>query len=72
MRLLEQITDPAEFMTKARSVPPTGPAFDAEVIREADRLEIWATESGDRAADYIEFRLVLGERIIAKRRLEEY
>ena len=72
MRLLEEITDPRGLLIKAQSTPPVGPAFDAEMIREADRLEIWVTESGDKPTDYTEYRLVAGDHVIAKRRLEEY
>jgi hypothetical protein len=44
--------------------PPDCPDFTEEQIREADKLEIWASSFYDAGNDFFEFRLIKDEKVI--------
>lgn len=47
------------------------PRFDEEQIKQADRVEVWATSFND-AGEYCEFRLMKGDKVLAKSQIRGY
>lgn len=59
--------------TEAKSSPPFGPGFTDEQIKQAERMEIWASRVNDPCADFTEFRLLdNGGGVVAKKRIGGY
>lgn len=71
MAYLHKVID-HDIETVACAEPPEGPGFDAETVKKADRMEVWATTATDTGEDWTEFRLFSGEQLIAKQRIAGY
>lgn len=70
MNLLAIYRDPL-LMGRATTEPPFGPGFSAGDASRAERLEVWSTPL-DADADYTEFRLMQGDRLLGIRRLKGF
>lgn len=55
VEILRVITDPSRWRQDATAAPPLGPSFEATLLQQADRLEVWGTTE-DASDDYTEFR----------------
>lgn len=70
MNLLATYRGPL-LVPRATTEPPFGPGFPAEDASRAERLEVWGTPL-DADADFTEFRLMEGDRLLGIRRLKGF
>lgn len=71
MELLRTMNSPEQLLKEATTAPPFGPAFDADVARAADTLEVWGTTTAAQE-DYTEFRLLKASKVIGAARIPGY
>lgn len=71
VELLRITPGPTHVLRDATAAPPFGPGFDAELARQADRMEVWGTTE-EAPADYTEFRLLKDGRMIGVARIPGY
>lgn len=71
LELLRTITVPSDLLQEAVTAPPFGPAFDAALSQQADRMEVWVTIE-EAPADYAEFRLLKDGRTIGVAHIPGY
>ena len=55
----------------ASQPPPLGPGWDADVVAQVTRLEVWGTTFA-APEDFCEFRGFAGEKLVATTRLPGY
>lgn len=51
---------------------PFGPGFPQELADQAEAMEWWGSSIMDGGADWNEFRLFVGDEVIARRRMAGY
>ncbi len=66
------VTDPQALGKEAVIPPPFGPGFDIEVAVQADRMEVRGTHADEGEHDYVEFRLLKMNRVMAVARVPGY
>jgi len=52
--------------------PPFSPEFTEEEVKDADKIEVWATSFNDEGPDYCEFRLMKKDQVISSKRVDGY
>jgi len=66
-----QNDDPKMKQTATQSAP-FGPGFDQETVEQADSMQVWGSSFDDPGADFVEFQLFNGDKMIAKKRVGGY
>ena len=73
MPYLIEVFKGEEAKRLSKEMPPTGPGFSQDELKNVFRLEIWGSLFSDPGADYVEWRLfdIKGNRV-NDRRVEGY
>ncbi len=66
-----QIVTGQNLISAATELPPFGPGFSSDAAATADALEVWGSSFED-AEDWVEYRLIKGDHVIAVRRYAGY
>lgn len=72
MTKIRDVTEIDEVLKMDTLAMQFGPGFPVWLGERADHLEIWGTTLLDNMTDTTEFRLMAGEIVIARRRVDGY
>jgi len=72
MEKIRDVTEGEQILKVGTAAMPFGPGFPAWLVAQADHLEVWGTTLRDDTTDTTEFRLMAGETVIARRRVDGY